>query len=195
MLKVGITGGIGSGKSTVCKVFSVLGIPVFEADKVAKELMNTDTEIHRQLVDLFGAAVYLPDHTINRKYLAGIVFSNPSLLAQLNTIVHPVVKRTFFEWCDKQQTPYIIHEAAILFESGFYKMMDKTITVVTSEHERIQRVMKRDGITPEMVNERIKNQWNDQQRKELADFAIGNNDDELVIPQIIEIDKKLRANG
>lgn len=195
MLKVGITGGIGSGKSTVCKIFSVLGIPVFEADKVAKELMNTDTEIHRQLVDLFGAAVYLPDHTINRKYLAGIVFNNPSLLAQLNTIVHPVVKRTFFEWCDKQQTPYIIHEAAILFESGFYKMMDKTITVVTSEHERIQRVMKRDGITPEMVNERIKNQWNDQQRKELADFAIGNNDDELVIPQIIEIDKKLRANG
>jgi len=195
MLKVGITGGIGSGKSTVCKVFSVLGIPVFESDKIAKELMNTDAEIHRQLVDLFGAAVYLPDHTINRKYLAGIVFNDPSLLARLNTIVHPVVRKTFFDWCEKQQTPYIIHEAAILFESGFYKMMDKTITVVTSERERIQRVMKRDGITPEMVNERIKNQWNDQQRKELADFVIGNNDDELVIPQVIEIDKKLRAHG
>ncbi len=195
MLKVGITGGIGSGKSTVCKVFSVLGIPVFESDKIAKELMNTDTEIHQQLIDLFGAAVYLPDRTINRKYLAGIVFNNPSLLAQLNTIVHPVVRKTFFNWCEKQQTPYIIHEAAILFETGFYKMMDKNITVVTSEHERIQRVMKRDGITPEMVNERIKNQWNDQQRKELADFVIGNNDDELVIPQVIEIDKKLRAHG
>ena len=128
--------------------------------------MNTDTEIKQQLVDLFGTAVYLPDHTINRKYLAGIVFNNPSLLAQLNTIVHPVVRKTFFDWCEKQQTPYIIHEAAILFESGFYKMMDKTITVITSEHERIQRVMKRDGITLEMVNERIKNQWNDQQRKE-----------------------------
>lgn len=195
MLKVGITGGIGSGKSIVCKVFSVLGIPVFESDKIAKELMNTDTEIHQQLIDLFGAAVYLPDRTINRKYLAGIVFNNPSLLAQLNTIVHPVVRKTFFNWCEKQQTPYIIHEAAILFETGFYKMMDKNITVVTSEHERIQRVMKRDGITPEMVNERIKNQWNDQQRKELADFVIGNNDDELVIPQVIEIDKKLRAHG
>ena len=195
MLKVGITGGIGSGKSTVCRVFSVLGIPVFESDKIARELMNTDTEIKQQLVDLFGTAVYLPDHTINRKYLAGIVFNNPSLLAQLNTIVHPVVRKTFFDWCEKQQTPYIIHEAAILFESGFYKMMDKTITVITSEHERIQRVMKRDGITLEMVNERIKNQWNDQQRMELADFVIGNNDDELVIPQVIEIDKKLRAYG
>lgn len=195
MLKVGITGGIGSGKSTVCRVFSVLGIPVFESDKIARELMNTDTEIKQQLVDLFGTAVYLPDQTINRKYLAGIVFNNPSLLAQLNTIVHPVVRKTFFDWCEKQQTPYIIHEAAILFESGFYKMMDKTITVTTSEHERIQRVMKRDGITLEMVNERIKNQWNDQQRMELADFVIGNNDDELVIPQIIEIDKKLRADG
>lgn len=195
MLKVGITGGIGSGKSTVCRVFSVLGIPVFESDKIARELMNTDTEIKQQLVDLFGTAVYLPDQTINRKYLAGIVFNNPSLLAQLNTIVHPVVRKTFFDWCEKQQTPYIIHEAAILFESGFYKMMDKTITVITSEHERIQRVMKRDGITLEMVNERIKNQWNDQQRMELADFAIGNNDDELVIPQVIEIDKKLRADG
>lgn len=195
MLKVGITGGIGSGKSTVCRVFSVLGIPVFESDKIARELMNTDTEMKQQLVDLFGTAVYLPDHTINRKYLAGIVFNNPSLLAQLNTIVHPVVRKTFFDWCEKQQTPYIIHEAAILFESGFYKMMDKTITVITSEHERIQRVMKRDGITLEMVNERIKNQWNDQQRMELADFVIGNNDDELVIPQVIEIDKKLRADG
>ena len=195
MLKVGITGGIGSGKSTVCRVFSVLGIPVFESDKIARELMNTDTEIKQQLVDLFGTAVYLPDHTINRKYLAGIVFNNPSLLAQLNTIVHPVVRKTFFDWCEKQQTPYIIHEAAILFESGFYKMMDKTITVITSEHERIQRVMKRDGITLEMVNERIKNQWNDQQRMQLADFVIGNNDDELVIPQVIEIDKKLRADG
>lgn len=195
MLKVGITGGIGSGKSTVCKVFSILGIPVFEADKIAKELMNTDPDIYRQITGLFGAAVYLPNHTINRKYLAGIVFSNPSLLAKLNAIVHPIVRKTFFEWCEKQNSPYIIHEAAILFESGFYKLMDKTIAVVTNENERIQRVMRRDGITLEMVTERIRNQWNDQQRKELADFVVGNNDDELVIPQIIEIDKKLRANG
>lgn len=195
MLKVGVTGGIGSGKSTVCRVFSVLGIPVFEADKVAKDLMNTHAGIFQKLTDLFGSEVYLPDHTINRKYLASIVFNDKSLLARLNEIVHPVVRNTFFEWCDNQNAPYIIHEAAILFESGFYKFMDKTIAVVTAENERIDRVMKRDGATLEMVQERIKNQWNDQQRIELADFIIGNNDNELVIPQIIEIDKQLRLNG
>jgi dephospho-CoA kinase len=195
MLKIGITGGIGSGKSTVCRVFSVMGIPVFEADKVARKLMDTDEEIHEKLVRLFGAAVYLPDHTVNRKYLAGIVFKDPSLLAKLNEIVHPVVRKTFFDWCERQKSPYIIHEAAILFESGFYKMMDKTITVVTSENERIHRVMKRDGITIELVKERIKNQWSDEERIKLADFVIENNDDQLIIPQIIEIDKKIKANG
>lgn len=195
MLKIGITGGIGSGKSTVCRVFSVLGIPVFEADSVAKKLMITDKGIREKLVNLFGSAVYLPDQTIDRKFLAGIVFKDPSLLAQLNGIVHPVVRKTFFDWCEKQQSPYIIHEAAILFESGFYKMMDKTITVVTSENERIRRVMKRDGITLELVKERIKNQWSDEERVKLANFVIGNNDDQLIIPQIIEIDKKIRANG
>jgi dephospho-CoA kinase len=195
MLKIGITGGIGSGKSTVCRVFSALGIPVFEADKVAKSLMDTDESIRAKLLSLFGASVYLPNRVVDRKYLAGIVFNDPSLLQQLNDIVHPVVRQTFFDWCEKQQSPYIIQEAAILFESGFYKMMDKTIAVVTSENERIQRVMKRDGLTLELVKERMKNQWNDEQRIKLADFVIGNNDDELIIPQIIEIDKKIRAYG
>ena len=195
MLKIGITGGIGSGKSTVCRVFSVLGIPVFEADKIARNLMNTDQAIQEKLIGLFGTSVYLPDQTIDRKYLARIVFNNPSLLAQLNAIVHPVVRQTFFDWCENQKSAYIIHEAAILFESGFYKMMDKTITVVTDENERIQRVMKRDGITLELVKERISNQWSDYDRIKLADFVIGNNDDQLIIPQIIEIDKKIRANG
>jgi dephospho-CoA kinase len=195
MLKVGITGGIGSGKSTVCKVFSILGIPVFEADKVAKELMNTDRLISDQLIGLFGTEVYLPNRTVNRKYLAAVVFNDTSLLSKLNDIVHPVVRNAFFSWCDQQNAPYIIHEAAILFESGFYKLMDKTIAVVTSEHERIERVMKRDDVTIEMVNERIRNQWNDRQRTELADFVIENNDDQMIIPQIMEIDKKIRAYG
>ena len=195
MLKIGITGGIGSGKSTVCRVFLAFGTPVFEADKIAKDLMNTNEEIREKLVNLFGTSVYLHDQTVDRKYLAGIVFNDPSLLEQLNAIVHPVVRKTFFDWCEKQQTPYIIHEAAILFESDFYKMMDKTITVVTTENERIQRVMKRDGLTLELVKVRIRNQWSDEERIKLADFVIGNNDDELIIPQIIEIDKKIRANG
>ena len=195
MIKVGITGGIGSGKSTVCKVFRVLGIPVFEADSVAKQLLNNDMQIREQLIQLFGASVYLHDGTIDRKYLAGIVFSNPSLLSQLNSIVHPAVRKAFDEWYLIQNSPYIIHEAAILFESGFYKMMDKTITVVTDENERIERVVKRDEITAELVRQRMKNQWSDEEKIKLADFVIGNNDRELIIPQIVEIDKKIKAHG
>ena len=195
MFKVGITGGIGSGKSTVCRVFMIMGIPVFEADSIAKELMNSDIVIREQLIHLFGSSVYLPDQTIDRKFLSGMVFNNPSLLEQLNLIVHPAVQKSFEDWCLNQQSPYVIHEAAILFESGFYKLMDKSITVVTDETERIERVMKRNKTTEEQVRERIRNQWTDEQRIKLTDFVIGNNDNELIIPQIVEIDKKIRSNG
>ena len=195
MIKVGITGGIGSGKSTVCKVFKVLGIPVFEADQVARQLMNYDVKVRIQLINLFGSSVYLPDQTIDRKFLSGIVFNNPSLLADLNSIVHPAVRNAFDDWCQNQQSPYVLQEAAILFESGFYKLMDKTIVVDTDEAERIQRVMKRDGTSEEQVRERIRNQWTDEQRIKLADFVINNNDNELIIPQIVKIDKKIRAHG
>ncbi|HEY3373140.1 MAG TPA: dephospho-CoA kinase [Prolixibacteraceae bacterium] len=195
MIKVGITGGIGSGKSTVCKVFKILGIPVFEADSIARELMNSDAKVRTQLIDLFGSAVYLPDLTVDRKYLSGIVFNNPSLLSELNSIVHPAVRHAFETWYQNQHSPYIIQEAAILFESGFYKMMDKTIVVATDEAERVQRVMKRDGTSEEQVRQRIGNQWTDEQRIKMADFVIGNNDNELIIPQIVNIDKKIRAYG
>ena len=195
MIKIGITGGIGSGKSTVCNVFKGLGIPVFEADIVAKQLMTSNPEIRQALIKVFGTAVYLPDGTIDRKYLAGLVFNDESLLAKLNGIVHPVVLKEFDEWCRSKQTPYILHEAAILFESGFYKMMDKIIAVVTDEEERIQRVMKRDGATIELVRQRIQNQMSDAERIKLADFVISNNDNELIIPQILTIDKKIRAES
>lgn len=195
MIKVGITGGIGSGKSTACKVFRAMGIPVFDADSVAKQLMDTDLVIREQLIQLFGSSVYQSNQTIDRKYLAGIVFNDPSSLEQLNAIIHPAVRNEFEVWCQTQQSPYIIHEAAILFESGFYKMMDKTIAVVTDEAERIERVMKRNAMTEEQIRLRIRNQWTDEQRIKLADFVIGNNDNELIIPQIVEIDKKLRSNG
>ena len=195
MIKIGITGGIGSGKSTVCKVFKVLGIPVFEADLIARQLMNTDSKVRVQLIDLFGTSVYLSDHSVDRKFLSEIVFNNPSLLAKLNSIVHPVVLNAFDNWCQNQQSPYILHEAAILFESGFYKLMDKTIVVATNEQERIQRVLKRNGTTEELVKQRIRNQWTDEQRIKLADFVINNNDNELIIPQILNIDKKIRVHG
>lgn len=195
MIKVGITGGIGSGKSTACRVFATLGVPVFYADTTAKQLMNTDPELRENLIRLFGAAVYLPDQTIDRKYLAGIVFNNASLLDELNKAVHPAVRKAFDQWCQKQDSPYILHEAAILFESGFYKMMDKTIMVYTNENERIDRVMKRDNLSREMVLLRMKNQWKDEEKIKLADFVIGNNDRELIIPQIVEIDQILKTHG
>ena len=195
MIKVGITGGIGSGKSTVCKVFKGLGIPVFDADIVAKQIMINDHEIRLALIEAFGIAVYLPDGTIDRKYLAGLVFNNESLLVKLNNIVHPAVLKEFNEWCSTKQTTYILHEAAILFESGFYKLMDKIIAVVTDENERIERVMKRDGATKELVRQRIQNQMSDAERIKMADFVICNNDNELIIPQILTIDKKIRENG
>ena len=195
MIKVGITGGIGSGKSTVCKVFKVMGIPVFDADAIAKQLMTSDPEIIKSLIKAFGTAVYLPNGLIDRKYLAGLVFKDESLLAKLNSIVHPAVLKEFNEWCSTKQTTYILHEAAILFESGFYKLMDKIIAVVTDEDERIERVIKRDGATIELVRQRIQNQMSDTERIKMADFVISNNDNELIIPQILTIDKKLRENG
>ena len=195
MIKIGITGGIGSGKSTVCKVFKVLGIPVFEADQVARQLMNSDAKVRIQLINLFGSSVYLADQTIDRKLLSAIVFNNPSLLAELNSIVHPAVRNAFDDWCQDQQSPYVLHEAAILFESGFYKLMDKTIAVAAVESERVQRVMKRDNTSEQQVRQRISNQWTDEQRVKLTDFVISNNDNELIIPQIVEIDKKIRVHG
>lgn len=195
MIKVGISGGIGSGKSTACRVFSILGIPVFEADMEARKLQSTDAGIRTKMRALFGPAVYLPDTSIDRKYLASIVFNDPSLLLKLNAIIHPVVRKAFFEWCELQHSPYVLMEAAILYESGFYKMMDKVIVVSTDQEQRIERVMKREGTTREKVLQRIGNQWTDEQRNKLADFVIYNNDDELIIPQIVEIDKKLRSNG
>jgi dephospho-CoA kinase len=195
MIKVGITGGIGSGKSTVCHVFSIMGIPVFETDKVARQLMNHSPELRTKLIQLFGKSVYLDDQNINRKYLAAIVFNSPESLEQLNSIVHPAVRNSFLEWSENQTAAYVINEAAIMFETGLNQLMDKTIVIATDEKERIQRVMKRDEITEEQVLQRIRNQWPDEQKIKLADFVIYNNDDQLIIPQIVEIDRKIRIYG
>lgn len=194
-ITIGITGGIGSGKSTVCKVFKVLGIPVFEADKVAKELMNTNAGLKEQLVRLFGEGIYTPDSVVDRKKLAKIIFNDHLQLEKINALVHPVVRNEFKNWKTKQQTIYIIHEAAILFESGFYKMMDYTILVTAPEKQRIERVLTRDGVSESEVKERISKQWPDEQKRKLASFEIKNDNKDLLIPQIIEMDKQLKKYG
>lgn len=195
MIKVGIAGGIGSGKSTICQFFTLLGIPVFEADVEAKQLINTSETIRHKLTAEFGRNIYLPNQVIDRKKLAGLIFNSPSLLTKVNQIVHPEVRNYFFEWCEKQQSPYVVQEAAIMFESGFYKLMDYTILVTAPESERIARVMKREGSTAESVKARIDKQWKDERKAELANFVINNDNKELVLPQLVELDKQFRSHG
>lgn len=195
MYKVGITGGIGSGKSTVCTFFKLMGIPIFSADDEAKKIMNESALIRSKMILQFGKDIYLPDHTIDRKKLAAIIFNSPSLLQKVNSIIHPEVQNYFFEWCKRQQSPYIIHEAAILFESGFYEMMDFTLLVTALQYERIKWVASRDNSTAEQVEERMSKQWTDKEKEKLADLSIVNNNRELMLPQLIELDKKFRTHG
>ncbi len=194
-IKIGVTGGIGSGKSTVCKIFRLLDIPVFEADRVAKELINSNVEIKNELVLLFGNKIYEPDNKLNRKMLADLIFNDESLLEKVNNLVHPAVRNEFMLWHQKQNSKYVVHEAAILFESGFYKMMDLTILVSAPKELRIERVVKRNKIQPEMVESRINKQWNDEDKRKLASFELVNDNKHLLIPQILEIDKKLKTDG
>ncbi|MBW6537127.1 MAG: dephospho-CoA kinase [Mariniphaga sp.] len=195
-LIVGITGGIGSGKSTVCRIFQMLGVPVFEADAVAKKLYNSNPEIKAGLIRLFGKGIYTPDDLLDRKKLASIIFTNEIHLAQVNELVHPVVRKEFENWLKiHKKALYIIHEAAILFESGFYKMMDFTILVSAPEEQRIARVVARDRATEQMVRERMKKQWSEEKKQKLAGRILVNDNKSLIIPEIIQIDKNLKEHG
>lgn len=195
-LTVGVTGGIGSGKTTVCRVFQLLGVPVFEADTVAKNLYNTNSEIKSGLIHLFGANIYTPEGLLDRKKLASLIFTNEIHLAKVNELVHPVVRATFENWLKMHKNaPYVIHEAAILFESGFYKMMDFTLLVTAPENERIARVMARDGVIGQMVRERMQKQWSEEKKEKLAGKVLVNDNKNLIIPEIIQIDKNLKEYG
>ena len=195
MIKVAITGGIGSGKSTICNFFRVLGIPVFEADIEAKKLVNSSSVIQSKLKILFGNDIYLINNTIDRKKLAQLIFNSPPLLAEVNAIIHPEVRNYFNEWCEKQSAPYIVYEAAILFETGFHEMIDFSILVTAPVEERIKRVITRENTNEDDVRSRISKQWTDEQKMDLANYVINNNNRELIIPQLIELDKKFRTHG
>ena len=194
-LKIGITGGIGSGKSTVCKVFKLLGAPVFEADIIAKELYDTDPELKQSMIDLFGPDIYTPDAGIDRKKLAALIFNDELQLASVNALVHPAVRKEFEAWTARQNAPYVVHEAAILFESGFYKMMDFTVLVSAPENERIARVCRREESNEAQVRERMKKQWTDGEKRPLASIELKNGDRDLIIPAIVKMDKQLREYG
>ena len=190
-LSIGLTGGIGSGKSLVADFFRQLGIPVYTSDIEAKKLMQTDDLIRLSLIEAFGKSVYLKSGDLNRAKLAEVIFSNNEALKKVNAIVHPQVRLHFQEWVLKQaEAPYVIQESAILFDTGLYKDFDKIITVTADEAIRINRVIERDSCTKESVLERMSKQISEQERIIKSDFVIYNNS-ELVIPQIIAIHNQI----
>ena len=194
MIKIGITGGMGSGKSTVAKVFEVLGIPVYYADDAAKKLMNEDAALKEKLIAVFGKEIY-QDGILNRTHLSGLVFNNPDKLAQLNSIVHPATIADAESWMQQQHSPYAIKEAAILFESGANKYVDKVIGVYAPIQLRISRVMQRDNITEEAVTARMNRQMEEEKKMNLCDYVITNDENELVIPQVLNIHELLIMGG
>lgn len=191
MLKVGITGGIGSGKTTVCQLFELYGVPVFYADERAKLLMHTDPILIDGIKEAFGKSVYLKDGYLDRKKLAAIVFNDAKQLERLNSLVHPAVFKDFDSWSSQQKSPYVLKEAAILFESGSDIDCSFTILVTSPPEIRISRVMSRDKISDDEVKKRMDKQMSDEKKRELADFIIRNDEQQLLIPQVIDLHHKL----
>ena len=175
MVVVGITGGIGSGKTTISNYLKSFGIPLYVADKEAKALMNRSKVIKQKLIQLFGDEAYV-DGKLNRPFLAKMIFKDKSLLNQMNAIVHPKVASHFKRWLKKQDAPYILKEAAIIFENNLQSNYDYIITVVANENLRIERILDREDTTREKIKAVINNQWTDSHKKKLSDFVISNND-------------------
>lgn len=195
MLKVGITGGIGSGKSTVCAVFELLGIPVFYADEEAKKIVGNDAEVLVQVIAEFGKDVLNEEGKPDRKKLASIVFNDDKKLKILSAIIHPAVTKRFLVWCkEKESSPYVLKEAAILFESTANVLVDRVITVSTPVELRIKRVMMRDHSTSEEIKRRMKNQMSDEEKIKISDFVIVNDEQKFLIEQVLSIHKLLIAS-
>lgn len=185
-MKIGVTGGIGSGKSTVCRIFNVLGVPFFSADDEAKKIMNSDKEIIEKVKTIAGRDIY-SSGSLDRAELAGIIFNNDSLLKEINSLVHPAVFGKFKLWSESVAGQYVILEAAILFESIAAGIVDKTITVIAPVEERIERVVSRSGLTRKEVRDRIRNQIDDETRIRLSDYVIYNSEHEMIIPSVLTI--------
>lgn len=189
---IGLTGGIGSGKSTVARLFEILGIPVYYADDRAKWLMNTDANLKKAIAEAFGTESYQEDGSLNREYLAQTVFGDPEKVKKINSLVHPAVAEDFKNWATSQSTPYVLKEAALIFETGGEEQLDKVINVSSPLRVRMARVLMRDPHrTEEQVNHIINQQLPDEIKNEKADFVIKNKDNMLLIPQVLAIHKTL----
>lgn len=192
MIKIGITGGIGSGKTTVCKIFEVLGIPIYYADDRAKELLESDKNVIKKVKNIFGDDVYSEQGKLDRHRVATIVFNFPEILAEYNAIIHPAVFQDAEKWMLRHSHhEYVIKEAALLFETGSYKMLDKIICVTAPVEKRVERVMLRDNVTAEQVRARMQNQWSDAQKTAMSDYIIYNDGSTPLIRQVLSIHEKI----
>jgi len=189
MLKIGLTGGIGSGKSAVASIFNVLGIPTFDADRQAKMIMESDELLVSSIRKEFGEESYV-DGKLNRPYLSAIVFGNPAKLNVLNGLVHPATISAANTWMHSQNSHYVIKEAALIFEAGSAAGLDYIVGVYAPEHIRIQRVMERDNASREQVLKRMKNQVNEVLKMKLCDFVIVNDEQQLLIPQVLQLHER-----
>lgn len=193
MLKVGLTGGIGSGKSTVAEIFAQLKIPIYLSDDRAKDLMVNNSSVKSAVISLFGKESYV-DGELNRTFIASKVFSDQKELEKLNAIVHPALKTDFENWCKNQTSIYVVKEAAILFESGANKGLDKVILVEAPKEMRIKRVMERDKVARNLVLARMDKQWSDKRKRELSDYIIQNDGVHLVLEQVLKIHNDIISN-
>lgn len=192
MLKIGLTGGIGSGKSTVAQIFEILGIPVFYADDQAKKLLDENEELKKSIIKNFGDTIY-NDGKLNRSLMASIVFNDKEKLALLNSLTHPATKKAGEEWMKKQVSPYAIHEAALIFEANVNDRLDYVIGVSAPEELRIERTKKRNNATHGDVINRIKQQMNEDEKMKRSDFIITNDEQLPLIPQVLALHEKLLA--
>ena len=190
VLKVGITGGIGSGKTTVARIFETLGIPVYYADDAAKRLMNEDAILRSKIIFLFGADTYKNDQ-LNRPFLASVIFNDQQKLNALNSLVHPLTIEDSEKWMQQQNAPYVLKEAALVFESEVWRNLDKVIGVSSPYEMRLKRAMQRDDISNEAVQDRMGKQMNEDEKMKRCDYVIYNNEEQLLIPQVIALHEKL----
>lgn len=193
-LRIGITGGIGAGKSTMCTIFEQIGVPIYDADSRAKWLMQNEPELKKEIKNSFGWDAFTRKEELNREYLAKVVFNNPEKLEVLNSLVHPAVKQDYEQWTiQHRDKPYSLKEAALLFESNSYKNLHKVIVITCPIEMRIDRIMKRDHVKKEDVLKRIQNQSTDKQRLEKADFVIYNDGNRSLIEQALKIHHEVLA--
>ncbi len=190
MLKIGLTGGIGSGKSTVAAIFNVLSVPIYYADKEAKRLMNENNSITASVKSLFGEKSY-SEGLLNRQFIASVIFNNPEKRIELNNIIHPATIKDAEHWMNAQQSPYCIKEAALIFESQSENKLDFIIGIHSPIELRIKRVIERDGISENEVMQRMQVQMNEEEKLKKCDFIIHNNESTLLIPQVVELHHQL----